>query len=391
MNKLISRRATLHAIASTTALVSLLAGTTLLSGCNNPPSTIKIGVAQPLSGNLAALGQDLLNGVKLAVDELNKEGFKIKGKPVTIEIVAMDDRSDPAAGVDVAKQMVAAGVVAVIGNLNSGVSIPAAPIYGAANIAQLAISTNPKFTQLGLATTFRLVANDNLQARAIGSFAANQLNASKFAIVDDGTTYGKGLAEGAAVELKKAKKEVVVTYSSDDKTTAFDDLAVKIKAGGVEVVVSTQGDFQILALLEALKKIDYTSISILGGDTIKTTNMLKGIGMVKGLYATSPILDAKEFVTGPQFLTNYRAAFKVDPAYGGHYTYDAMHVLAGAMKRAESTDAKKITETLRTLDGYAPITGSMKWDAVGEQRYGVVGVYSARGGNWELQLRSDRW
>ncbi|MBC7608722.1 MAG: hypothetical protein H7228_03960 [Polaromonas sp.] len=119
--------------------------------------------------------------------------------------------------------------------------------------------------------------------------------------------------------------------------------------------------------------------------------MLKGIGMVKGLYATSPILDAKEFVTGPQFLTKYRAAFKVDPAYGGHYTYDAIHVLAGAMKRAESTDAKKITETLRTLDGYAPITGFMKWDAMGEQRYGVVGAYSARGGNWELQLRSDRW
>ena len=381
-----SRRVTLAALAS-----SLLVGTALLSGCDSPPSTIKIGVAQPLSGNLAALGQDLLNGVKLAVDELNKEGFKIKGKPVTIEVVAMDDRSDPVAGVDVAKQMVAAGVVAVIGNLNSGVSIPAAPVYGAANIAQLAISTNPKFTQLGLATTFRLVANDTLQARAIGSFAANQLNANKFAIIDDGTTYGKGLAEGAAVELKKAKKEVVVTYSSDDKTTAFDDLAAKIKAGNVEVVVSTQGDFQILALLEALKKIDYTSVSILGGDTIKTTNMLKGIGMVKGLYATSPILDAKEFVTGPQFLSKYRAAFKVDPAYGGHYTYDAMYVLAGAMKRAESTDAKKITETLRTLDGYAPITGSMKWDAVGEQRYGVVGVYSARGGNWELQLRSDRW
>lgn len=386
MNKLTSRRTTISAL-----LATLVAGSALLAGCDSTPSTIKIGVAQPLSGNLAALGQDLLNGVKLAVAELNKEGFKIKGKPVTIEIVAMDDRSDPAAGVEVAKQMVAAGVVAVIGNLNSGVSIPAAPVYGAANIAQLAISTNPKFTQLGLATTFRLVANDNLQAKAIGSFAANQLNASKFAVLDDSTTYGKGLAMGAITELKKANKEIVVTFSSDDKSTAFDDVAAKIKAGGVEVIVSTQGDFQILALLEALKKLDYTNVSILGGDTIKTTAMLKGIGMVKGLYSTSPILDAKEFVTGPQFLEKYRAAFKVDPAYGGHYTYDAMYVLAGAMRRADSAKPEKIVETLRSLDGYAPITGSMKWDAVGEQRYGVVGVYSARAGNWELQLRSDRW
>ena len=381
-----NRRLSLIAMAC-----SLAAGASLLSGCDSAPTTVKIGVAQPLSGNLAALGQDLLNGVKLAVDELNKEGFKIKGKPVTIEIVVMDDKSDPAVGVDVAKQMVQAGVSAVIGNLNSGVSIPAAPIYGEAKIAQLAISTNPKFTQLGLPTTFRLVANDTLQARAIGSFAANQLNASKFAVVDDGTTYGKGLATGAAAELKKANKEIVVTYSTDDKSTKMEELAAKLKAGAVEVIVSTQGDFQILALLEELKKIEYTNIIVLGGDTIKSTAMLKGIGMVKGLYATSPILDAKEFVTGVQFLEKYRAAFKIEPAYGGHYSYDAMYVLAGAMRRAESVKAEKITETLRTLDGYAPVTGSMKWDAVGEQRYGVVGVYSARAGAWELQLRSDRW
>src|SRR6186713_402003 len=272
MTQIATRR---HTLAALTAAV--VAGSALLSGCDNPPDTIKIGVAQPLSGNLAALGQDLHNGVKMAVDELNKEGFQIKGKTVKIEIVAMDDRSDPKAGVDVARQLIDAGVVAVIGNLNSGVSIPAAPVYAEKHIAQLAISTNPKFTELGLDTTFRLVANDNLQARAIGSFAANQLNANRFAVVDDGTTYGKGLATGAAAELKKANKEVVVSYSSDDKTTAFDELAAKIKAGNVEVIVSTQGDFQILALMEALKKIDYTQqVSILGGDTIKTTAMLKG-------------------------------------------------------------------------------------------------------------------
>lgn len=386
MNTHFSKRQTLIALAT-----SLVASTALLSGCDNTPSTVKIGVAQPLSGNLAEKGQDLLNGVKLAVADINKEGFQIKGKTVLIEIVAKDDKSDPAVGVAVAKELVAEGVVAVIGNLNSGVSIPAAPIYAEKGIAQLAISTNPKFTQLGFATTFRLVGNDNLQARAIGSFAANQLNASKFAVIDDGTPYGKGLADGAVEELKKAKKQIGIRQSFDDKTVAFDDIAGKIKTAGIEVVVSTLDDFQVLALLSALKKIDYTGVNILGGDTIKTTTMLKGIGMVKGLYATSPILDAKEFVNGKLFLDKYRTAYKIDPSYGSHYTYDAMQVLAGAMRRLDSVDPKKITDLLRTFDGYAPMTGSMKWDNVGEQRYGVVGVYSARGGSWELQLRSDRW
>lgn len=380
------RNSTLAALAAT--VVTGL----LLTGCDSgPPNTVKIGVAQPLTGDIALLGQDLHNGVKLAVAELNKAGFKIKGKPVTLEIVAMDDRADPETGKAVAQKLVDAGVVAVIGDLNSGVSIAAAPIYAANNVAQLAISTNPKFTQLGLPTAYRLVANDTLQAKAIGSFAASHLNATRYAVVDDGTPYGKGLADGAAEQLKIVKKEILLSQSLDSKTVAFDDLAAKLKQAEVEVVVTTLNDFQVLALLEALKKVNYTTISILGGDTIKTTVMLKGMDMVKGLYVTSPILNAGEFTNGAQFLTKYQEAYGKEPAYGGHYTYDAMYVLAGAMQRANSADPKKIVETLRNFDGYAPVTGSMKWDNAGEQRYGVVGVYVARKGAWDLKLRSDQW
>jgi branched-chain amino acid transport system substrate-binding protein len=378
--------------ATSVLALGVVAAAGLLAGCDNAPSVIKIGVAQPMSGNLAALGQDMHNGVKLAVEEINKSGFKIKGKPVTIEIVAVDDRANAATGKEVAQQLVDAGVVAVIGHLNSGVSIDTAPIYAAKNIAQLAISTNPKYTQLNLPTTFRLVANDTLQAKAIGSFAANQLNASKFAVLDDGTPYGKGLADGAAAELTKAKKDIALRQSFDDKTTAFDELAAKLKEGGVDAIVSTLNDFQVLALIEALKKVDYTKLALLGGDTIKTTAMLKGAGQLQGgLFATSPILEPREFPAGAKFLESYRAAFKIDPAYGGHYSYDAMHVLAGAIKRAESAKPQAITEALRSIDGYAPVTGSMKFDAKGEQRYGVISVYATRGGLWESQIRSDAW
>jgi branched-chain amino acid transport system substrate-binding protein len=371
--------------------VGALASASLLSGCDSTPSVIKIGVAQPLTGNLAALGKDLLNGVQLAVEELNKEGVKINGKSVTFEVVAVDDRANADTGKEVAKQLVDAGVVAVIGHLNSGVSIAAAPIYAEKHIAQMAISTNPKFTALGLDTTFRLVANDTLQAKAIGSFSVSQFKATKYAMLDDGTPYGKDLAAGAAVQLKNAKKDIVLQQSFDDKTTKFDELAAKLKAANVEVIVSTLNDFQIIALIEALKKINYTDIYLLGGDTIKTTLMLKASGVLKGLYATSPILEAREFTAGAAFLDKYRAKYKIEPAYAGHYTYDAMHVLAGAMRRAESAKPEKIVETLRKIDGYAPATGSMKWDNLGEQRYGVIGVYSARGSTWESQVRSDSW
>lgn len=381
-----SRRNAIRAIALAVASSGLF-----LQGCDSPPSTIKIGVAQPLSGNLAALGQDLLNGVNLAVAELNKEGFRVKGKLVTLEVVAMDDRANADTGKEVARQLVDSGVVAVIGHLNSGVSIAAAPIYAEKNIAQMAISTNPKFTQLGFSTTFRLVANDTLQAKAIGSFSGSKFQATKYAVLDDSTPYGKDLAAGAIKELVAAKKDIALKQSFDDKTREFDDLAGKLKEAGVEVIVTTLSDFQNLALLEALKKVNYTKVNMLGGDTIKTTDMLKGAGIVTGLYATSPILEAREFPTGKGFLEKYIAAYKVSPAYAGHYTYDAMHVLAAAIRRTESAKPADIVQALRKIDGYAPVTGSMRWDDAGEQRYGVIGVSAARPAQWEAQVRSDNW
>uniref|UniRef100_UPI0030FC83CB branched-chain amino acid ABC transporter substrate-binding protein n=1 Tax=uncultured Acidovorax sp. TaxID=158751 RepID=UPI0030FC83CB len=373
------------------ALLPTLVAGALLSGCSKVPDTIKIGVAQPLSGPLGALGQDLLNGVNLAVKELNRDGFMVDGKRVQLEVVSVDDKADAATGKQVAQQLVDAGVVAVIGHLNSGVSIEAAPIYAAKDIAQIAISTNPKFTQLGLNSTFRMVANDTLQARAIGSFAATQLSASRYAALDDGTPYGKGLTDGAAAQLKAENKEVVVRKSFDDKTVEFDALAGELKAARVEVIVSTLNDFQALALLKALQKVGHTQVKLLGGDTVKTTDMAKGAGLIEGLYATSPVLEAKEFTTGKPFLEKYIDAYQKPPAYGGHYSYDSTYVLTAAMQKAKSAEPKDIIKAMRTINGYAPVIGTMSWDEKGEQRYGAVGVYELRGGAWELRMRSDPW
>ena len=106
MNKHINRRR-----FSASMALTAVATAALLTGCGKVPDTIKIGVAQPLSGPLGALGQDLLNGVQLAVDELNKGGYTVDGKRVTLEIVSVDDKADAATGKTVAQQLVDAGVV----------------------------------------------------------------------------------------------------------------------------------------------------------------------------------------------------------------------------------------------------------------------------------------
>lgn len=372
-------------------LATLLATSLLVTGCAREPEIIKIGAAQPLSGDLASLGKDMLNGVQLAVNELNKQGFKVNGNPAQFQIVAVDDKAQEDEAKKVAQQLVDSGVVAVVGHLTSGASIKAAPVYAQKSIAQMAISTNPKFTELGHATAFRLVANDNLQARAVGSYGANQMVKTKFAVLDDGTIYGKGLADDAA-KLLEGRKTVVLRQSFDDKTKEFTALAAKIQADGVEVILTTLSDFQVIAIINALEKIGYSKqVSILGTDTIKTSEIVQYAAKVASMYVTSPVLDVNELPGGAAFSGSYAAAYKAAPAYGSHYSYDAVHMLAAAIKQAGSAEPAKITQALRTLNGFAPVTGSMRWTDKGEQRQGQVGVYTVRGTQWESVARSDKW
>ena len=66
-------------------------------------------------------------------------------------------------------------------------------------------------------------------------------------------------------------------------------------------------------------------------------------------------------------------------------------MLSVAIQNAKSADPKDITKALHSINGYAPVIGTMTWDDKGEQRYGAVGVYELLSGNWELRMRSDRW
>jgi branched-chain amino acid transport system substrate-binding protein len=373
------------------ALTALAAASLGLTGCSKISDTIKIGVAQPMSGPLAPLGKDMLNGVQLAVDEINKAGLRIDGKSVKLEVVSVDDKANADEGKKVAQQLIDSGVIAVVGHLNSGVSMAAAPLYAEKHIPQLAISTKPEYTQLGLDTTFRLVANDAIQSKAMGSYAASQIAGTAYAVIDDATPYGKGLADLAAGEITKQKKAVALRKSLDDKTTDFSKLLPELKAAKVDVIVTTLNDFQVVALIDQLAKAGMTDMRILGGDTIKTDKLVKGALPIRGLYATSPIIEPREFNAGRDFLTRFRTATKGEPVYGAHYAYDAVHVLVAAIKRAETIDGAKLTAELKRIDALAPVTNAIRFKPDGEQYYGAISVYKAVPGAWEAVMRSDQW
>src|SRR5688572_33352523 len=191
------------------ASVAAVAAALVTVGCGQSGgggSEVKIGHVAPLTGGIAHLGKDNENGARLAIEEANAAKVKIDGKEVKFTLVAEDDQADPKVGTTVAQKLVDAKVVGVVGHLNSGTSIPASPIYNQAGIPVISGSaTNPKLTEQGFKTQFRVVGRDDQQGPAIASYLATNNKPQTVAVIDDATAYGEGSANEVEKTLKAAK------------------------------------------------------------------------------------------------------------------------------------------------------------------------------------------
>lgn len=373
---------------------SLLAAAFAISlGACGPriPEIVKIGLAQPLSGPSAARGQDLVNGARLAAADLNAAGYKIAGKPVRIEIVAMDDKDDVEEAKRVAHALIEQKVTAVIGDLTTDATAASIPLYSTAGIPQLFTSTAVELTGLGQGNAFRLLASNALQARAIASYASDTLRARKVAILSEKTAFGTPLAKDIATGLAERGKEVALNESVATKTLDFSDFIRKLKAARPDVFVAVVKDNQLLPLLDQMVAAGLADMPVITSHVAKTDKVQAAPASVRALYVTSSFAEPGEFKGGTPFLERFRASYKSDPVFAAHYAYDAVYVIADTLRRNGSVDQAELRAKLKTLDATAPVTVTMRFNAAGEQRYAAVSVYQKVASKWEALTRTDRW
>jgi len=370
----------------------VLAAAVGLSACGPKiPDTLTIAVAQPLSGPQAGRGKDLLDGAKLAIDEINKAGFKIAGKPVTLELVSVDDKADVAEAKKVAQDLVNQKVFAVLGHLSSDITEATIPIYKQGDVVQLFTSSAADLTRQGEGNTFRLVANDAMQAKAVASYAVETLRAKSVAMIHENSAYGNPMRADVATELAKTKKALSLQESIDTKTTDFAPFVAKMKAAPPDVLVAALRDHQLLPLLTQMKAAGLSEVPVIATSTGKTSKVAKAPADVNKLYSTISSAEPREFTSGPEFLAKFRTAYKSEPVWAAHYAYDAIFVIAHTLRANGNADKDALRAKLRTIDAIAPVTGTMRFNANGEQLYGAITVYERRDGNWSPLVRSDQW
>ena len=364
----------------------------LLSGCGSSvPSTLKIGLATPLSGPSAARGKDLLQGMQLAAKELNASGIKVLGKPVTIEIVAVDDKADKDVAKKVAQDLVDAKVVAVVGDLSSDITQATIPTYKQGNVPQLFTSSATDLMKMGDGNTFRLVANDTLQSQAIVGYLGESIKAKSVALLYEDSSFGVPIGRDVTAMLQKRGKSLLTTEAVNNKTADFAPLVAKIKAAPPEVLVAVLRDQQLMPLFKQLEAAQLANLPVIVTGSAKTEKLLRSADGVKSVYVTSSVVDPGDTDTGKAFLQKFHAAYNAQPIWAAHYGYDAVYILVDVVQHAQSVDPKAMREMLRTLDTNAPVNGNLRFTETGEQNYPAITIYQRGKDRWDPLMRSDKW
>jgi branched-chain amino acid transport system substrate-binding protein len=348
-----------------------------LFGCSKKETAtsgvvIKIGNVAPLTGPDSYLGKDNENGARLAVEEINRQGLTINGKAITLELLGEDDAGDPKLGTQVAQKLVDSKVVAVVGHLNSGVTIPASKIYSEAGIVQISpSSTNPEYTKQGYKTAYRMVGTDAQQGPVLAKFAIENLKGKSIAIVDDATQYGKGLADEFEKKIISSGSKIVIHEATNNKATDFKAILTNIKAKNPDIILfggmaATGGPFAKQAKELGIKA------KIIGGDGICSPTLYELAGdAVENIVCSTVGVPKESLNNSANFLKNYQERFKTEVQIYAPMAYDAVMIIVDAMKRSNSTNAADILKAIPTTN-YAGLSGQITFDEKGDLKESYI-------------------
>ncbi len=355
----------------------------LIQGCSGGSSggnTIKIGCAAPLTGDQAQLGIDTCRGVSMAVEEANAKGEVIPG--FKLEAVSADDQHNPAQAVNVAKKFVSdPDVLAIMGHFNSSCSKPSSAIYHASRLVQLtAVSTNPEISKQGFDTFFRTAATDDVQGPKAAHYAQKVLGSKNIFIVDDKTTYGKGLADEFDKEARKIGLNVMGHEGITQGDKDFTPLLTKIKPLNPDLIYFG-GIYPEGALMVRQARSLGVTAQFMGGDGLANPifSQLATAEIAEGTLATMVGGDIYAVPAAADFIKAYETKYGPVGQWSA-YAYDATNILIEAIRKGGKKDREAVLKAMREIPKFKGITGEVVFDEKGDNKNQFFGVFKFHDG-----------
>lgn len=326
---------------------------------------ITIAIAGPMTGDLAAFGDQLRKGAEKAVQDINASGGVLGKK---LKLVLGDDQCDPKQAVQVANDLVNQKVAMVTGHFCSGASIPASDVYGEEGIIQITPSaTNPALTDegatKGITTLFRTCSRDDRQGVFAGDWLAKKYAGKKVAILDDKSAYGQGVADNVVKNMEAGGLKAAMRETYTQKQRDFSALLSKLKAAEIDAVF-IGGYYNDIGLIVRQARDQGYQGQFIASDAVNSAEFWSISGPAgEGLIYP----DAASAVNEPaaqEVVKRFRAD-NYEPEGYTLNSYAAIQAWAEAVAKVGTIDGAKVAAALH--DGsYPTVIGNLSWDAKGD-------------------------
>lgn len=362
----------------------------LLGACGRgDEEPIVIGAAGPFG---KAAGVSMKRSVEMAVAEINAANG-IDGR--NLAVAWGDDEADTQRAIEVATQMrKSAEVVAVVGHVQSGATLKAAPVYNTPAgeamgelegteplVAISPASSSPDVTRAG-EWTFRVVPSDLEHAPVLAAHA-RRLGGQRAAVLFTNDDYGRGLMSGFAASFAR-RGGVVVSRDPylptvAEATGGLEPYLARALRRNPDVLLIAGPADAALRIVQAARQMGFTG-PILGGDGL--TGLKDSGAAAEGLFVSSAFIPDRPDTASQRFVAAYQKEYTDLPDHRGAMAYDAVHLLAKVI-RDVGPDRAAIRRRLAEIDSTAAfpgITGTIQFDTAGDVRGKPVAVGVIRGG-----------
>jgi len=341
--------------------------------------TVKIGFMGDLTGANKALGINIRNGAKLAIDQYNATNPATK-----ITLVEYDSQGDPKQASSLAPKAVDDGIVGLVGPAFSGETADTGAIWQEAGVPFISASaTRVSLATNGWSTFHRVLADDGFQGPGVANVLIKALAAKKVAVIDDKSEYGKGLADAVAQALTAGGVAIPVREAVAAEGTNvpnYSSTITKIKGAGVDAIFYGGYYAQAGPFAKQLKDGGVTA-RFVSGDGSLDPAFITGAGAAADgaiLSCACALINAAATGTSKTFYDAYQAAFSAEPGTYSPEGYDAATVFINGIKEGKTTRAD--------LAGYvggvnfAGVSKQIQFETNGNIKGGTILMYEVKSG-----------
>lgn len=326
------------------------------------------------------------DGLQMALDEINASGG-VDGRHV--RVVRFDDQGSVDKGRLVAEQIGAdPNIVAVIGHLQSYVSVPAAAIYDLTGLVMISpAATDPELTSQGYRRVFRTTFTDHSVGRRMADFAMSR-GYRRVAICYIRDTYGRDLANAFEERATEIGLSVVARQSYDASGEVTDqtfDPVFREWRGSAMDAIFLAGEVPSAAQFIAQARRAGITAPIIGGDALNSSVLMQLAGpAAEGTVVPSVFHPDEPRTEAQHFTSTFRSRYGSPPDAGAALGYDALHLLVDAMRRSHSTVPDSVARTLHAMADWRGVTGTLAFDSAGNLVQQQVVTMVVRNGQFDF-------